>query len=70
VYVRLGYKVGHMRRMRRMTQEQLAEKANLSLVTIGQLESNAIYTISLLTAVRIAEALEIPLYKLFQFDDD
>lgn len=66
----IGLNVAFYRRKRNLSQEQLAEKAQLSYGTISHLESNIVYTVSMLTIIKIAEALEIPLYKLFKFDED
>ena len=50
-----------------MTQEQLAEKAGLSLGFLGQIEApNVTVGISLATLFSISEALQIPPSKLLE----
>ena len=52
-----------------MTQEQLAERANMSTGHIGQIEApNMSVGISLSTLFAIAEALDVPPSKLLEFD--
>lgn len=54
-----------------MTQEQLAEAVGLSPVFISHVEAPGIdKTVSLGTLFAIAEALDIPAYKFFMFEDD
>ena len=61
----LGLKIAYYRKLKGYTQEQLAEKINKSLAFIGAVEApNVLRTVSLDTLFDIAEALEIPAYKL------
>lgn len=61
----LGLKIAYYRKLKGYTQEQLAEKINKSLAFIGAVEApNVARTVSLDTLFDIAEALEIPAYKL------
>ena len=61
----LGLKIAYYRKLKGYTQEQLAEKINKSLAFIGAVEApNVSRTVSLDTLFDIAEALEIPAYKL------
>ena len=61
----LGLKIAYYRKLKGYTQEQLAEKINKSLAFIGAVEApNVSRTVSLDTLFEIAEALEIPAYKL------
>ncbi len=61
----LGLKIAYYRKLKGYTQEQLAEKINKSLAFIGAVEApNVCRTVSLDTLFDIAEALEIPAYKL------
>lgn len=54
----------------KMTQEMLAEKANVSTALIGNLESERIgQGISVYTLWKIAKVLEIPVEKLFDDTD-
>lgn len=52
-----------------LTQEQLAEKANLSVNFIGAVE-RGVTVPSLKTCERIARAMHVSLYEFFQFDDE
>ncbi len=63
----LGLKIAYYRKLKGYTQEQLAEKINKSLAFIGAVEApNVPRTVSLDTLFDIAEALEIPAYKLLK----
>ncbi len=58
------------RKLKSLTQEQLAEIPDCGVSFIGQIEAPNIYkAISLDTLFKIAKALEIPPYKLLYFDD-
>lgn len=55
----------------KMTQEKLAELADVSLALIGNLESEKIAQgLSVFTLWKISKALEIPVEKLFEGIDD
>ncbi|MBL1223593.1 helix-turn-helix transcriptional regulator [Enterococcus sp. BWM-S5] len=54
------------RAMKRMTQQELADKVGVSRQTIIQLERNR-YNPSLLLAHDIAEVFEVPIEKIFTF---
>ena len=65
-YRRIGLKISYYRKMKGMTQEQLAEKIDKNLAFIGAVEApNVNRTVSLDTLFDIAEALEVPPYKFF-----
>ena len=69
-YIKVGLRIGYFRRQRGMTQEQLAERAGISLGFLSQIEApNLAVGISLATIFSIAYALEIPAYKLLQIDE-
>lgn len=66
-FIAIGIKIGYWRRMRGLTQEQLAERACISMVFLSQLEAPGMAVgISLSTLFSIAEALSIPPYKLLE----
>ena len=68
-YRRIGLKISYYRKMKGMTQEQLAEKIDKNLAFIGAVEApNVNRTVSLDTLFDIAEALEVPPYKFFLND--
>lgn len=69
-YIKIGLKVSYYRKLKSLTQEQLAEIMDCDVSFIGQIEAPNIYkSISLDTLFRIATALQIPSYKLLNFDD-
>lgn len=64
-YKRLGLKISYYRKVKGMTQEQLAEELGKSLSFIGAVEAPKIdRTISLDTLFDISDVLEIPASKL------
>ena len=69
-YRKLGLKISYYRKLKGLTQEQLAEKIDKNLAFIGTVEApNVNRTISLDTLFDIATVLEIPPYKLLKDDD-
>lgn len=70
-YLQLGLKIAYFRKLRGLTQEQLAEQVGLTPAFIGHVEApNIKKAISLDTLFDIAETLEIPPYKFLLFDPD
>lgn len=70
-YRQLGLKISYYRKLRGMTQEQLAEKLSLSAAFIGHVEApNINKAISLDTLFDIAEVLDVPVHRFLMFDDD
>lgn len=69
-YRQLGLKIAYYRKLRGLTQEQLAEKIEKSAAFIGHVEApNVDKAISLDTLFDIAEALDIPANKFLIFED-
>ena len=69
-YIAIGIRISYFRKLRGLSQEQLAERAGISPGFLSQVEAPGMAVgISLSTLFLIAEALEIPPYKLPQFDD-
>lgn len=69
-YRELGLTIAYYRKLRGMTQLQLAEDINVSRTHISNLEApNMPTSISLDKLFDIADALEIPVSKLFEFRD-
>ena len=66
IWLEIGLNILHYRKEQGMTQMQLAEKCNLSRNHIQRIETAA-SSCSLDTLIDIAEALRIPLKKLFEF---
>ncbi len=70
-YLQLGLKIAYYRKLRGLTQEQLAEKIERTPAFIGHVEApNISKAISLDTLFDIASALEIPPHKFIMFEDD
>lgn len=69
-YVAIGLNIAYYRKWEGMTQDQLAEKAGISRSYLGEIEApNMITTLSLKTLFNIANALKVPVSKLFEFRD-
>ncbi len=67
-YKRLGLKISYYRKVKGMTQEQLAEELGKSLSFIGAVEApNIDRTISLDTLFDISDVLEIPASKIIRY---
>ena len=70
-YIKLGLKISYYRKLGGLTQEQLAEKLNMNLAFIGQVEApNIARAISMDTLFNISRVLNVPAYKFLHFDDD
>ena len=70
-YLRLGLKIAYYRKLRGLTQEQLAEKVDVTPAFLGHVEAPNVYkAISLDTLFAIASALNVPAYKFLMFDED
>lgn len=68
-YIKMGLKIAYYRKLKSLTQEQLAEKAGLTTSYIGQIEApNRYQSFSFDTLFLIAKALDIPPYKILDFD--
>lgn len=69
-YIKIGLKISYYRKLKSLTQEQLAEILGCGVSFIGQIEAPNIYkAISLDTLFKIAKALEVAPYKLLYFDE-
>ena len=69
-YRRIGLKISYYRKLKGITQEQLAEMIDKDLAFIGAVEApNVNRTVSLDTLFDIAAALDVPPYK-FLIEDD
>ena len=64
----LGLKIKEIRKKQKISQEKLAEKANVHLKTIIRLE-NAKCSPSIDTVIKIANVLEIKITDLFETND-
>lgn len=69
-YRQIGLKIAYYRKLRGLTQEQLAEKLELSPAFIGNVEApNVNKAVSLDTLFDVAAALDVPPYKFLTFDE-
>ena len=69
-YRQIGLKIAYYRKLRGLTQEQLAEELELSPAFIGHVEApNVNKAVSLDTLFDIAAALDVPPYKFLTFDE-
>lgn len=67
-YRQLGLTIAYYRKLRGITQLQLAEYVNLSRTHISNLEApNMPTSISLSKLLDIADVLDVPVGKLFEF---
>ena len=63
-YLQLGLKIAYYRKLRGLTQEELAERI------VGHVEApNIKKAVSLDTLFAIAQALDVPAYRFLIFDD-
>ena len=70
-YRQMGLKVAFYRKLRNLTQEQLAEQVGLSPAYIGHIEApNIQKAMSMDTLFDLAAALDIPAYKFLVFEED
>lgn len=69
-FISLGIKIGYLRRLKGLSQEQLAEMAGISMGFLSQIEApNMVTGISLATLFSLAEALGVPPSKLLEIDN-
>ncbi len=70
-YRQLGLKISYYRKLRGLTQEQLAEEIGLSSAFIGHVEApNIDKAISLDTLFDIADVLNVPVHRFLLLDED
>jgi transcriptional regulator with XRE-family HTH domain len=69
-YRQIGLKIAYYRKLRGLTQEELAEQTGLTPAFIGHLEApNIQKALSLDSLFDIASVLQIAPYKFLMFDD-
>ena len=69
-YLQIGLKIAYYRKLKGLTQEQLAEKIERTPAFIGHVEApNINKAVSLDTLFDIASVLEVPPYKFLIFED-
>lgn len=68
-YLQIGLKIAYYRKLRGLTQEQLAEAVKRTPAYIGHLEApNIAKAVSLDTLFDIATVLDVPAYKFLVFE--
>ena len=66
-YIRFGLKVQYYRKLQGLTQEAFADKIGKSWSFVAKVESpTRAFDVSMETLFKIAEALEVPVSKLFE----
>lgn len=66
-FIKFGLKVQYYRKLRGMTQEAFAEKVGISWSHIARIEGpTRAFGVSMATLFAIAEALDVPVSKLFE----
>ena len=69
-YLQLGLKIAYYRKLRGLTQEQLAERINRTPAFIGHVEApNISKGISLYTLFDIGYDLDVPINNFLMFDE-
>ena len=70
LYLQMGLKIAYYRKLRGLTQEQLAEQVDRTPAFIGHVEApNIVKAVSLDTLFDIASALDVPVHKFLLFED-
>ena len=65
-YIRFGLKVQYYRKLQGLTQEAFADKIGRSWSFVAKIESpTQVFGVSLETLFKIADALKVPVAKLF-----
>jgi len=68
-FIAVGLRIGYLRKIKGLSQEQLAERAGISIGFLSQVEApNMAVGVSLATIFAIADALEIPASKLLEIE--
>ena len=68
-YCRIGLNIAYQRKLKKLTQIQLAERVGISRTHMSNIEApNMVTPISLEVLFNIADALEIPVELLFCFN--
>lgn len=69
-YLQVGLKIAYYRKLRGLTQEELAERIDRTPAFIGHVEApNIKKAVSLDTLFAIAAVLDVPAYRFLIFDD-
>lgn len=66
--LKIGFRIGYFRKLRGMSQQELADKAGISHNSVSHIESTTVTGISLITMYRLAVALDVDPKQLLDFD--
>lgn len=61
----MGYKLKEVRKAKKMTQEELAEKSGISRGTIVAIENGSARTTTIKTLLKLADALDVTIDQIF-----
>ena len=64
--IRIGETIYRLRKSRKMSQKELAEKADISDVHLSRIE-NGVVSMNILTLVKLAKALSVTEGEIFDF---
>ena len=71
ILIKIGLNVAYYRKLKGLTQEELAEQVSESRTTIANIENaDKFHSMALGTLLKLADAFEIPIKKLFDFRDE
>lgn len=70
LFQQVGKKLAQLRKKRRLTQQELAERAGLSVVYLSYLETGRKKKGTLGTFDKLMRSLDLPLADLFRFDTE
>ncbi len=65
----LGKNIRTLRRKQKLTQEELAGRAHISLKYVQNLEGKKPQNPSLVILQKLADGFDVPLWKLLKFDE-
>lgn len=69
-YIQIGLKIAYYRKLRGLTQDELAERIGLTQKFVGHIEApNMVTPISFDTLFKISKELDVPEYKFLIFDE-
>ena len=70
-YLQLRLKIAYYRKLRGLTQEELAERVDCTPAFIGHVVApNICKAVSLDTLFAIADELDVPAYRFLRFDEE
>jgi len=71
ILTKIGLNIAYYRKLKSLTQNELADKAKISRTQASHLEAPNVYVNpTVITLKRVADALEIPLHVLMKIRED